>query len=513
MPDWTYHPLSPLAGALLGVSRSRRLALRVLSAITAAPGGRALVGLMLGRFRPPEGVRVGAVVPVGHARDALRALPVLGASVVEIGPVVLDDVPRLRAALEVSRGEVVIRTADREVAAEFPLPARVVAAADPDLVHVDDPSVEKAAEALAAQDVTVMATTGVLAAAGPAWFRRVLEAATPTGPPQRWRDVPRDPRLWPSWVWGVLMGLGMICAALVAAVITLGPVLLWYDRHYLGLTRQGLDHIDHNLVHFLQHDRLTMAGTMLSIGILYTGLAWGGIRRGWLWARDAYLVSGAVGFPTLFYFLSTGFVEPLHTAATVVLFPLFLLTVRRSPTTPRWSVRPDGSETVRRRALTGQLLMIVTGFGLLGGGIVVSIVGLSGVFVPTDLEFLGTDAARLQAANAHLIPFVAHDRAGFGGALISAAVAVILLSAWGWRRGESWVWWTLLLAAVAGFGPTLVIHFRIHYTDLSHLAPVYLGVVLTAIALTLARPYLCDTRDMRLSRTRDEPRAKAGQYN
>jgi len=468
---------------------------------------------MLGRFRPPEGVRVGAVVPVRHARDALRALPVLGASVVEIGPVALDDVPRLRAALEVSRGEAVVRTADRQVAAEFPLPARVVAAADPDLVYVDDPSVEKAAEALAARDVTVMATTGVLAAAGPAWFRRVLEAVTPTGPPQRWRDVPWDPRLWQSWVWGVLMGLGMICAALVAAVITLGPVLLWYDRDYLGLTRQGLDHIDHNLVHFLQHDRLTMAGTMLSIGILYTGLAWGGIRRGWLWARDAYLVSGAVGFPTLFYFLSTGFVEPLHTAATAVLFPLFLLAVRRSPATPRWSVRPDGSETLRRRALTGQLLMIVTGFGLLVGGIVVSIVGLSGVFVPTDLEFLGTDAARLQAANPHLLPFVAHDRAGFGGALISAAVAVILLSAWGWRSGESWVWWTLLLTAVAGFGPTLVIHFRIHYTDLSHLAPVYLGVVLTAIALTLARPYLCDTRDRRPSRTRGEPRARAGQYN
>jgi hypothetical protein len=54
--------------------------------------------------------------------------------------------------------------------------------------------------------------------------------------------------------------------------------------------------------------------------------------------------------------------------------------------------------------------------------------------------------------------------------------------------------WTLLLTAVTGFGPTLAIHYRIHYTDLSHLAPVYVGVVLTAVALTLARPYLCDTR-------------------
>ena len=491
VPDWTYHPLRPLAEALLGISRSRRVALRVLAAVAAMPGGRALIGIVLGRFRRPEGVRVGAVVPVRHARYALRALPALGAAVVEVGPVVLDDLPLVLGGLEASQGEAIIRTAGGELADAFTL--RVVAGAGPELVYVDDPHVERAATA-AAPGVTVMATTGVLVAAGPAWFRRVLEAATPTASLQRWGDIHRDPRRWPSWVWGVLVGLGMICAGLGAAVITLGPVLLWYDRDYLGLTRQGLDHIDHNLVHFLQHDRLTMAGTMVAIGVLYTGLAWGGVRRGWLWARDAYLISGAIGFPTLFYFLSTGFVEPLQTVVAAALFPLFLLAVRRSPMTPRWTVRPDGPEPLRRRALIGQLLVIVTGIGMLAGGAIISIVGLTGVFVSTDLAFLGTDAVQLQAANPRLVPFIAHDRAGFGGALISAAIAVILLSAWGWRRGESWVWWTLLLSAISGFGPTLVIHYRIHYTDLSHLAPVYVGVVLTATALILARPYLCDAR-------------------
>lgn len=492
VPDWTYHPLRPLAEALLGVSRSRRVALRALAAVSAMPGGRALIGLVLGRFRRPDGVRVGAVVPVRHARYALRVLPALGASVVEVGPVLLDDLPLVLAALETSRGEAIIRTVDRELADAVTL--RIVTGAEPGLVYVHDPRVEKAATALTAPGVSVMASTGVLVAAGPAWFRRVLEAATPTALPQRWREVPRDPRRWPSWVWGVLVGLGMIGAGLGAAVITLGPVLLWYDRDYLGLTTGGLDHVDHNLVHFLQHDRLTMAGTMVSIGILYTGLAWGGVRRGWLWARDAYLISGAVGFPTLFYFLSTGFLEPLQTAVAAVLFPLFLLAVWRSPAIPRWTVRPDGPEPLRRRALIGQLLLITTGIGMLVGGVIISIVGLTGVFVPTDLAFLGTDASQLQAANPHLVPFIAHDRAGFGGALLSAAIAVILLSAWGWRRGESWVWWTLLLTAICGFGPTLVIHYRIHYTDLSHLAPVYLGVALTATALILARPYLCDTR-------------------
>lgn len=456
VPDWTYVPLRPLAETVLGVSRSRRWALRALAAVVALPGGRAFVAFVLGRFRSPEGTRVGAVVPARYLRHALRVLPVLGAAVVEAAPVAADK-------------------------------------ADPDRVYIDDPRIDSAVAAVAAPGVTVMAAPAVLVAAGPAWFRRFLEAATPTAPPQRWRDVPRDPRRWPPWVWGAVVGLGMICAGLGAAAITLGPVLLWYDRDYLGLTPRGLDHIDHDLVRFLQHDRLTMAGTMVSIGVLYAGLAWGGIRRGWLWARDAYLISGLVGFPTLFYFLSTGFVEPLHLAVAVVLFPPFLLAVWRSPAIPRWTVRPDGPEPQRRRALLGQLLMIGTGLGLLAGGAVISIVGLTGVFVPTDLEFLDTDTAHLRAANPHLVPFVAHDRAGFGGALLSAAIAIILLSMWGWRRGESWVWWTLLVSAVAGFGPTLAIHYRIHYTDLSHLAPVYLGVVLTAVALVLARPYLCDT--------------------
>lgn len=99
--------------------------------------------------------------------------------------------------------------------------------------------------------------------------------------------------------------------------------------------------------------------------------------------------------------------------------------------------------------------MVVTGFGLLIGGVAVSAVGLTGVFVHADLEFLATDPGVLRAANGRLLPFIAHDRAGFGGALLAAGLAIMLLSAWGWRRGESWVWWTLASAAVAGFVPAV----------------------------------------------------------
>jgi hypothetical protein len=132
--------------------------------------------------------------------------------------------------------------------------------------------------------------------------------------------------------------------------------------------------------------------------------------------------------------------------------------------------------------------------GIAVGGAVVSVIGLTVVFVPSDLTYLGTTVDALRAANPRLLSFIAHDRSGFGGALMSAGVGIALLSAWGWRRGESWVWWTLLLAAASGFGCALGVHGEIGYTDLGHLAPVYAGLALTVVALTLARPYLCARR-------------------
>ncbi|WP_412735512.1 hypothetical protein [Krasilnikovia sp. MM14-A1259] len=494
MPDWTYHPLNPLAAAMLGRRRSQRAALRALATLTSLPGGARVVARAFAHPRPPAQLagRLGATVPVPVAYDAIRALPVQGAEVIEVGPVRAADVPALRRATTGRRCTVLARVTDPAIAAQVaPYVDRVVTGAEADLVRLVDPEVAAATAALDDPAVTVLATPGVLVSAGPGWFQRVIEAETPTGPPDRLRDVAADPRRWPAWLWGVLVGLGMAGAGVGAAAITLGPLLLWYDNDYLGMHRENLLGINGHLPPFLQHDRITMAGTMVAIGVLYAGLAWGGIRHGWRWARDAYLVSGAVGFPTLFYFLVSGFLEPLHTAVAVLLFPMFVLAVRGRPAAPRWRLAADGPEYLRRRALTGQLLMIATGLGLLIGGAVVSVVGLTSVFVPTDLGYLGTDAGHLHAVNPRLMPFIAHDRAGFGGALMAAALAVTLLSAWGWRRGAAWVWWSLALAAAAGFGPAVVVHFVIGYTDLVHLAPVYVGVVLTTVALVLARPFLC----------------------
>jgi hypothetical protein len=121
---------------------------------------------------------------------------------------------------------------------------------------------------------------------------------------------------------------------------------------------------------------------------------------------------------------------------------------------------------------------------------VISTVGLTSVFVPTDLGFLSVESGAFGTAHRQLLPFIAHDRAGFGGALMGAGLAVLLISLWGWRRGERWVWWSLLVGCAAGTAPPLVIHFAIGYTTFEHLLPLYVLVVAAALALTLSRSYL-----------------------
>jgi hypothetical protein len=558
VPDWTYHPLRRPMGLLLGERRSHRLALAVISSVARFPGGRAIVS-GLGRTTPPASARrqvagldcvapVGASVSVSAGADAIRALPPLGAGLIEIGPVHRDDVPKLRTVLDSATCPVLVRLAgDDAVAVALELApfasafvldldgadegvlarlrsaveqpvltgarAHDAARAHSDvglvlrdgrtedllrlkgrhsfvLVTSSNPSIDFAAD-VAGGAQAVLADQEGLIAAGPAWFQRataeILDRAGLFN-----AGATSGPRV--AWLAGVGLGLGMIAGGLGAAAVALGPVLLPYDASYLRLDASTLGRLNPQLIHFLQHDRITLAGTMVALGILYASLSWWGIREGRAWARDAVLGSGLVGFPTLFYFFAFHYVEPVHVALALILLPLFLIAVWRRP--PLRLETPDGDERPRERylALIGQLSMVSVGAGFIIGGGTISSVGLTTVFVPSDLGFMSTSAHALAAANDRLLGFVAHDRAGFGGALISTGVAVLLVAAWGWHRGQAWVWWTLAVAALAGFGAAIAIHISVGYTDFLHLAPVYAGSVLTATSLVLSRPYLLRSR-------------------
>ncbi|WP_041749528.1 dihydroorotate dehydrogenase [Brevibacillus brevis] len=329
---------------------------------------------------------------------------------------------------------------------------------------------------------------------GPGLPKRINEAILQTQPATNPPQEKRPAFLFPSWVWGILLGLGMMIGGALALLVAATTVVLPYDERFLGMSANQLAFLNAQILSFMSHDRVSLAGTMISIGILYSQLAYHGLRKELHWTRTILLVSGAVGFSSIFLFIGYGYFDYLHAILALVLFPMFLLALR-TPAKVHLTRLPPQLHNDRdwRMALWGQLLFVIIGFGLTGAGIIISIIGVTGVFVPSDLVFLCVSADTLQSYNERLIPVIAHDRAGFGGALVSNGLAVLLISLWGIRRGEAWIWWTLFLAGIPGFVSGIGIHFTVGYVDFIHLLPAYVAVLIFLIALVLLKPYLCRT--------------------
>jgi hypothetical protein len=79
---------------------------------------------------------------------------------------------------------------------------------------------------------------------------------------------------------------------------------------------------------------------------------------------------------------------------------------------------------------------------------------------------------------------IAHDRAGFGGALVSFGVA--MFGCVRYARPSRALFQTLTLAGVAGFSTAVGVHPAIGYVSFTHLAPAVLGCVVFAAGLAFA---------------------------
>ncbi len=322
---------------------------------------------------------------------------------------------------------------------------------------------------------------------GPTTAQRVNEVlAQPNGnevEPIGWLA----PWTWPAWVWAMWLGIAMVCGGLGASLITMGPILLGYDIDFLQADVDDLRAFNDNLVPFLQHDRITMAGCMMAIGFNDIGFALA-MRRGWAWARAGFIFAGAIGFPTFFLFLGYKFFDPLHAAVAIGFFPLYLGGVFGRKVAPTWRVPVAVDEAERRSSLYAQLMMVMLSAGVFLSGFYIMSIGLRDVLIPSDRVFLGDDQAVFASAlDGRLLRFIAHDRAGFGGALASLGGGLLTTSLWGWRAGERSTWWMLLIASVVGFGPALAVHLIVGYTDLFHLLPVYVGIVWVGAVLTMSK--------------------------
>ena len=114
------------------------------------------------------------------------------------------------------------------------------------------------------------------------------------------------------------------------------------------------------------------------------------------------------------------------------------------------------------------------------------LIGMTTVFVPQDLAFMGLSSDELRAINPRLIPLIAHDRAGFGGGVCTCGVTMFFCI-WCGRPSKN-LWQALCAAGTVGFSTAIGIHPVIGYTDPVHLGPAVLGGASFLAGLVLSYP-------------------------
>jgi hypothetical protein len=263
-----------------------------------------------------------------------------------------------------------------------------------------------------------------------------------------------------------------------------------HDVAFLQMAPQDLCGINQcRVVHFMFHDRVSFGGALVAIAVLYYWLAEFPLAAGQAWAWWTLAASGVVGFGSFLTYLGYGYLDTWHGAATLVLLPCFVggLWLSRSlvrGSAPTVSIfDPNGSVAWRSAAGIGRLCLLASAMGMIGAGITIQTIGMTCVFVPTDLTFMGLTKSDLDSINPRLVPLIAHDRAGFGGATATAGL-LTLASVW-FAAPSRALWQALLVGGIAGWTSAIGVHPIIGYTEPTHLAPAVIGALLFFVGLSL----------------------------
>ncbi len=289
------------------------------------------------------------------------------------------------------------------------------------------------------------------------------------------------------WLFGLFIFLGGVLALL----FSITSIILPYDEHFLGMKKEEIWMFNERIMLFMAHDRMTLAGTMISGGIVYMQLARHGVRNGLKWAKQAIDIAAIVGFLGIFAFIGYGYFDWLHLLFWLILLPFYLHGYRK---TRRISGTPSSPNRLNDKSwkvgIVGQLAFVLLGFSFVMGGVIISGIGISSVFVETDIQYICMPPEMLERFNQNLIPVLAHDRAGFGSALLSVGLLVLTMALWGYQQGNRWIWWTFLIGGLPAFIAGIYIHFAIGYTTFIHLLPAYFALGLYVTGLFLSYRFL-----------------------
>jgi hypothetical protein len=205
------------------------------------------------------------------------------------------------------------------------------------------------------------------------------------------------------------------------------------------------------IVHFMIHDRLAFGGTLVAVGLLYLWLVEFPLCRRQAWAWWLLLVSGTVGFGSFLTYRAYGYLDTWHAVATLALLPCFVVGLVRSrptlaaPRGIRSLLVPAAPVRWRSADGIGRVSLLSAAVGMVGAGLTILAVGMTCVFVPQDLTYMGVSAEELHVLNPRLVPLIAHDRAGRGSAAACAVRGWCCSSQCGaasrrGRCGKCWRW-------------------------------------------------------------------------
>jgi hypothetical protein len=291
-----------------------------------------------------------------------------------------------------------------------------------------------------------------------------------------------------------LVALGLILSGIFALFLSITGAFLPHDVAFLGMQPRELCALHQcRIVHFIFHDRVSFGGTLIAIGTLYLWLLAFPLRLGEEWAWWTMLLSGVIGFLSFLAYLIYGYLDSWHAVASAALLPLFIAGLAKThqllPAQKEgWHslLRPAIPLKLTERVGVGRACLLFVGFGMTLAGSVIIILGSTIVFVPQDIVFLGFSAAQLNAINPHLLPLIAHDRAGFGGGLASCGLTVLLIV---WKSRPTLALWQALVAAgITGFGCAVGVHFAMGYLTVSHLIPAWVGTAIYALGIICLYP-------------------------
>lgn len=279
-----------------------------------------------------------------------------------------------------------------------------------------------------------------------------------------------------------LTGISLALSGGFAILQSVSGQLLPHDSHAIGMDAEALMHKgNHHLLGFMFHDRVAYGGTLLAIGAGYLWLAEFPLLVQAAWAWWALIASGSIGFLAFLTYLGQGYLDTWHGVATLFLLPVFVAGLWRSRpkqfSTHLWVASPKCEGIL---AKWGRILLGGCALGLILAGLTIAIFGMTTVFVPSDLKFIGLDVSTLQRISPLLIPVISHDRAGFGGGLCSIGILLLFMARCA-ELNRSFVEIVAVMGC-AGFGCAIGVHFAVGYLDFMHLLPAFVGLAIFLLA-------------------------------